>query len=161
MKNKLLSAAVAAAFIPSMALADWQSTSWGMSVEEVQSVVGTDLIVFKADEVYETPFGDVSAFIKYETAGLKGYVSFAFDSEKLAGVVFAFSGKDDQAVFAMLQDQYGAPDQIPSSEDRRELIWFWRDEATENNIRFVHYPASLEPDLIIYSPIRSAEQSGL
>lgn len=146
---------------PQVCAADWQYTSWGDAPDQVVAA-GPDMADLKLSATgSDTPFGRVMINGSYAAMGLHGYVSFAFHEDRLSGVIFRFAGKDSASVLMMLQDQYGAPDMEPTAIRGPEQIWFWRDEASGNNVRYIHVPASLEPDALVYTPISSGDLSGL
>jgi len=144
----------------SQAHADWQYTHWGMSVSEVRAAA-PDPVAEAPEGGAASPLGVVRLAAAYQAMGLEGRVAFAFQEDSLSAVVFAFVGKDDERVLFLLQDRYGAPVSSPAPDDRRELVWLWRDDPSGNNVRYIHFPGSLDPDMIVYTPIHSAGSGGL
>lgn len=162
LKMKMSLAAILLALSAGPSLADWQYTHWGMTLSELQDVAPSDAMMLpETDSALSTPFGAVRAQAKYEASGLSGFVSFAFKDDKLSAVAFSFVGKDADLLVMQLQDQYGGPIAQPDMAEAREKIWHWRDEKGGNNVRFVHYPGSLDPDLLLYTPLRIDSDTGL
>lgn len=159
---KVFLGAVIFALSASPSMADWQYTHWGMTLSELQDAAPADIVMFpEIENTAPMPLGAVRAQAKYEASGLSGFVSFAFKDDRLSAVAFSFVGKDADLLVMQLQDQYGGPIAQPDIAEAREKIWHWRDERAGNNVRFIHYPGSLDPDLLLYTPLTINPDTGL
>ena len=140
-------------------MADWQYTSWGWTPDQVFSSLPADSEPTVFEPSKETPFGDVKIAAHHTAVGKAGYVSFAFLDDRLSAVMFAFVS--DEHTLVLLQDHLGVPVLVPDGDELQEQVWMWRREASGDNVRYIRYPASLFPDVLVYTPIMPADASGL
>lgn len=123
--------------IPVPALADWQPTKWGMSVDQVIKATGnrakanTDSDA-ESDELLTMP---------YTQTGLHftAYFEFDEDTKLLTGVKLEAENRDCENAFKMLKSNYGAP--ASSLQGIAGDMEKWQDTSGSNRITALALPS--------------------
>lgn len=169
MQPAVIFAAAVFAIMPVAARADWQSTRWGETPDEVLQSGKFELKRSTPEEIadHEMPAirGDALLHGVYETADFKSPIWFYFSDNKLTGIYLAIPNAESAAtVGARLAEQYGTP----ADKDRRVdggctySIKSWDDGKRSNRVRFSSNvcDSGFRNFVLIYSPINQSD-SGL
>lgn len=100
------------------ALADWQYTRWGMTLDDLRVVPGVTISAAtpKQREVVDRGTGGrLEASAPYEASSLKLTAFFYFKENKLTKVELRTTGRDADLLIRRIADVYGRPDSSDSS----------------------------------------------
>lgn len=146
--------AIAATLLPAPALAHWQYTQWGMTLDEVRSAAPIAVIDHVSPGLSH-PGSAVRAATLHEASGLDLMAAFAFDgANRLNRVVIIPRHKRDcAALHGLLRRQYGPEER--GSADRVAISASWH---SHDDIDFVQIGSACTVE---YRPVMQREKSGL
>ncbi len=139
--------------------ADWQYTSWGMSVDQVKKAGGAK--ISRIDDVSKhSSMGNLGLLqAPFETGGFRFIARFMFDrlSQKLSVVSLELLDPSlGHRLHGTLVSKYGEPTKVPLGDVVKASQW--RNEAANNNLSLLQIGASSYT--LQYTPINSSTNKG-
>ena len=115
------------------ALADWQYTKWGMTVDEVIAASGGKAIEF-TDSRHDTDNERLMAIAPYVAGDFHFEARFNFDKKNnhLRGVTLHLKAGNPHFLYAALVNRYGQP--ISDEESSVTRVARWLDRENNNNV---------------------------
>lgn len=130
------------------ALADWQATSWGQTLDEV---LAADPDIQRDED----PSDEISAWKEVGSDPRLGVADLFFTDGKLAKVVTWLDVPHDtphRDVLAVVMDRFGPPSYSDFDSQTTRALWFWRDSPSGNNVRLIW---DIKGYRVSYTPILS------